>query len=154
MKEISLSQNQVATVDDADFNWLNRFKWSAAKGTSGYYAVATINSKQVSMHRMIMNTPDGMDTDHHDHNTLNNSRDNLRVCTRAENQHNRKANRIGLSRYKGVTWVKVARQWKAQIFQNGKNLNLGLFSTEKKAAKVYNRAAKKYFGSFAYLNVA
>ena len=154
MRTIQLTQGFETEVDTADYKWLSKYKWYAAKNTSGYYAVTTIkkSGKPLSMHRLIMNTPDGMDTDHQDHDTLNNKRDNLRVCTRSQNQQNCKGNRISLSRYKGVTWVKVLRKWKAQIYREGKNYNLGLFAKEKTAAKRYNRAAKKYFGSFAYLN--
>ena len=37
MREISLSQGQVALVDDADYSWLSQWKWFAYKHRSGNY---------------------------------------------------------------------------------------------------------------------
>lgn len=56
------------------------------------------------------------------------------------------------SNYKGVTWEKDRKQWKAAIKVNGKSINLGRFYDEKDAAKMYDIAAKQFFGKYAYLN--
>lgn len=49
-KSIKLTNsNQMATVDDEDFVWLNKFEWSDYNG----YAVTTIAGKMVEMGTLI-----------------------------------------------------------------------------------------------------
>ena len=43
-------------------------------------------------------------------------------------------------------------RWLAQIGVHYKKIYLGAFEDEVEAAKVYDEAAKKYYGEFAYLN--
>ena len=59
MKEIQLTQGQVALVDDEDFERLNQYKWCADKHRNTYYAHRrgpTINGKQtkIKMHHLII----------------------------------------------------------------------------------------------------
>lgn len=58
----------------------------------------------------------------------------------------------GTSKYKGVTWLPRIKKWRATITVNGKQMHLGVFSDEIEAAKVRDKAAKQYHGTFAHLN--
>lgn len=146
--------NQVAVVDDEDYDRINASKWFAAGDGYNLYAVRTKwdagKYRKVRMHVAIMEPPPGMEVDHIDGNGLNNCRSNLRVCTHAENMRNRKRMRTNSSGYMGVQ--KSGTQWVATIQVNGKLLGLGRFIDPADAARVRDAAAVRYYGEFANLN--
>lgn len=157
MKKIPLSQGKFALVDDADFEWLNQWKWSYQNGyarRNEYLGGGRERPKRksIAMHRLIMATPDGMFTDHIDMDTLNNQRINLRNATSSENGMNRKSYKGSSSAFKGVYWHGQSGKWAAQIVVNKKPVSLGTFDKETDAANAYDLAAKKAFGQFARLN--
>ena len=160
MKEIPLTQGKVALVDDADYDWLNQWKWFAHKDNRGnFYAMRGSpkkNGKQhiIRMAREILELEygDKRQADHIHHNTLDNQRDNIRIATPSQNSRNMKSRRNSSSKYKGVSWYKQYKKWVARIMINGGQKCLGYFAIEKEAARTYDRAAKKYFGEFAHLN--
>lgn len=147
-----LSKGYETIIDDDDYKYLNRFSWYYAHG----YAVRTIYDSgkpyQLRMHRLIIDTPDGLDTDHINGNRLDNRKINLRTATRSQNVANTFVKKQNKSGYKGVSWKKSNKKWCAQIMYNNKVYHIGLFTDIKKAAKAYNNAAKKYFGEYAVLN--
>ncbi len=155
-----LTKGRFALVDDADFEWLNQWKWGCH--VMGYAVrteqVSKINGKRkqigVFMHRQISMPGDGLEIDHINGNKLDNRRENLRVCTRSDNGRNRqKFSSATTSVYKGVYWAKTRNRWYAGIKYNGKSRHLGSFKNEDDAAKAYNIAAINLFGEFACLNV-
>jgi hypothetical protein len=91
--------------------------------------------------------------DHHDHDTLNNSKENLRLTNKAGNSSNRRKTRKPTSSaFKGVTLDKRRGKWTAQIEGSGIHRYLGSFILEEDAARAYDRAANDMFGDFAQLN--
>ena len=157
VKEIPLTQGKIALVDDADFDELNQFKWFASRNKKNWYALRStkINGKsvQIRMHDVLLNPPEGKLPDHKDGNGLNNQRDNLRICTFAENNHNTRTQcRVKTSKFKGVSWRKDHLSWCAVLGVNCKNLFLGYFQVEIDAAKAYDAAARFHFGEFARTN--
>ncbi len=156
-RRIALTQGKYAIVDPEDFETLNLFKWCAAKDYETFYAIryARINNKNttIKMHRQIMNAKKNDIVDHRDKDGLNNTRENLRIATAAQNNANSKRgmNR-GKSKYKGVCRDEKCGKWRAGIKCQGKHIHLGMFEDEIEAAKAYDEAAKKYHGEFAVLN--
>lgn len=152
-RKIKLTKGYETIVDGDDFEWLNQWSWYYAHG----YAVRTIYDDkgkpyQLRMHRLIINTPDGLDTDHINGDKLDNQRHNLRPATRSQNVANTFVEKQNKSGYKGVSWKKTNKKWCAQIRVDNVVKHIGLFDNKKDAAKAYNKAAKKYFKEFAYLN--
>lgn len=166
MKKIRLTQQQVALVDDEDYEYLKKYLWTANKDIyENYYAKTTIkdiDDKNVVlvMHRFIMDTPKNMICDHAFHNTLDNRKfieidgelkENLRNCTASQNAMNRKSRKLSSSKYLGVC-VTAKGLIVASIYVNKKQINLGTFNSEEEAAVTYDKAARKYFGKFANPN--
>lgn len=156
-RPIPLSQGKVAIVDAADFEWLNQWKWSLLNGK---YAARQTGPKgqrvSILMHRLIMDTPAGMDTDHINGNKLDNRRCNLRVATRGQNNVNRGLTPNNTTGFKGVHSPKhsprVGTYWEAVLIVNNKNVPLGAFGSPEEAGRAFDIAALEHFGEFAQLN--
>lgn len=172
MKLIQLTQGQYAIVDDENYEYLNQWKWYAYFDNKTWYARRTDRIsgkiKTIMMHRQVLNVKETkICIDHKDHNGLNNTKENLRKCSSAENSRN-VTGRSKTSKYLGVIFRKrnltrtrvdgsihqfTRKFWMAQITCNSKKYHLGEHKTEVEAAIAYNNAAKKYFGEFANLNI-
>ena len=159
---IKLTQDKYAVIDKKDFKWLNQWKWCFEdKRHTGYgYAVRRQweplkkRYKHILMHRLIMESPKGMQIDHQNGNGLDNRRENLRIVTNQQNRQNqfhyRKLNKT--SSYKGVYWNKNRNKWTTFIGINGIRTYLGQFDNERYAAMAYDIWAKDLFGEYAKLN--
>lgn len=152
--EIPLTHGKVAFVDKKDYEGLMKFKWHSHESRGTFYAMrnstkdAQGKTHMIRMHRVIMNTPDGMETDHVDGNGLNNTRANLRVCTRSQNAMNKGAYRNNTSGFKGVCFNKRKNKWQAQINIYGNQTHLGYFPTPELAYEAYCNACVTYHGDF------
>jgi len=56
------------------------------------------------------------------------------------------------SRYRGVAIHRLTGRWEAHIWKSGKQIYLGSFASEEKAARIYDQAALKLKGTSAQLN--
>lgn len=163
MKKIPLTQGQFALVDDGDYAELIKYKWCAHKGSGdkSFYALrhakncdGDSSGTTISMHRIIANAQKGDYVDHINHDTLNNQRKNLRICTNSQNMMNRGVQANNTSGYKGVGWNKETSKWRSKICVDGKEMHLGYFICKHEAARAYNLAARMYHGyKFAYTNI-
>jgi len=90
--------------------------------------------------------------DHKDGNPKNNNLSNLRYCDRAQNKMNSRKHPNTSSIYKGVSWDKQTKKWRAYIRVKSVLKHLGFYQEESDAAKKYNNNALKYFGEFALIN--
>ena len=152
MKEIPLTQGKVAIVDDEDFEYLNQWKWFYAEGYA-LRRVAGLRGKQVRMHREILRTPLGLETDHINGNGLDNRKINLRICSNKQNQGNRKIGQNNTTGCKGIWYdPKRKKHWRAAIKTNMHTKTIGYFSTAEEAAIAYDNMAKEFFGEFARTN--
>lgn len=153
MQQVRLSRGLFALVDDCDFPKINKHKWCVCGKDNNWYAMTIINRKTVLMHRFILEIKEKLVyVDHINHNSLDNRRENLRLCGNSENQHNSKKHRDNTSGYKGVYWNKSAKKWIAYINIKKKGKHIGAFEDKIEAAKAYDKYAISIFGEFANPN--
>lgn len=144
MKGIKLTNtDKVALVDDQNFDWLNQWKWGLSP--NGY----AVRCKYVSpknltilMHREVLKTPEGFDTDHINRDKLDNRVSNLRIATRSQNMLNSEISVANTSGFKGVHYYKSRDTYQVYIHLNGKRTHLGYFKNIEQAAAVYQEASK------------
>lgn len=135
-------RGKVIVINECDKSLFDSYKWWI---DSRGYVLTDIqredgSKRTVGLHRLILCDPQG-DVDHIDRQPLNNTRGNLRACTRSENCMN-VPNRAGkTSKHRGVS--KSRGKWVVVIRLGGKVQWIGTYKTEEEAAAV----AAPYFAS-------
>lgn len=146
-------------IDASDFELVGKNAWSVLHGHNGKLYAYRISGQTnaIYMHRLIAETPTGLETDHINGNGLDNRRANLRHATASQNRANlwkprRPDGSPHTSIYKGVTLEKRYGHWVAKIKVAGKCRRIGDFDTQEEAARAYDAAAFEAWGEFARLN--
>ena len=118
------------------------------------------SGKSILLHRFIMDAPRGKMVDHANGDGRDNRKENLRICTRAENNRNSNVPPRGKVPYHGVKLradVGFTKRYVAEIHANRhikmhKVRRSRYFYTAEEAAVEYDKLARKYHGEFATLN--
>ena len=145
---VKLTQGYEAKIDASDARMIGAYKWSCVVKDSTVYAARLHYGKTTRMHRLIMDAPKDMQVDHVDGNGLNNTRDNLRIATNSQNQHNKRKNKNNTSGFKGVGWDAPSGKWRARIMTDSNRTVLGYFDTPEAAYVAYCKASEKMHGEF------
>lgn len=131
-----LGKGKYMLVDIEDVPRITKVKWHLSD--TGYVINRnSIGSTKTTIraHRLIMDTPAGMDTDHINHNKLDNRKSNLRICTRSENLMNRLD-------VKGYYYSKSRNRY--IVDSKAINVSWKQFKTEEEAKRfVYNERLKR-----------
>lgn len=157
MKKIPLhgkGEGKYALVDDDEYELVNKYRWHLHE--FGYAITKPrINGHKptVRMHRLIMQYPDGVFTDHINGNKLDNRKRNLRPCTHMQNTWNRSKPANNTSGYRGVRWIKKDNRWQAEIMVEHTPVFIGYFKDKHEAAYVRDQFAMQLHGEFAYTNL-
>lgn len=150
--------NHFVLIDDEDYDRIKSFNWFIVRMRNSFYAIRNnwVNGKNkaILMHRFLLDIKSGSIGDHKNGNTLDNTKENLRLCTNTENIVNSGMRKNNTSGFKGVHFVNERRRKKflAKIRANGRNVYLGHFKYAIDAAIAYNNAAVRLHGEFANLN--
>ena len=95
---IELTRGFVAVISAEDYRRVNKYSWhvhfsAGNKRTPGYpYARTNIDGKKVYLHRFVADAPAEKHVDHKNHCTLDNRRENLKVCCPKKNIARRRPN--------------------------------------------------------------
>jgi len=134
---IPLTKGLFALVDGKNYQLLSKHKWFATKSGRTFYAQRAVrrNGKlyRILMHREILGLSygDKKQTDHINHNGLDNRETNIRPCTKQQNHHNSQLQSNNTSGYKGVSWYKKGEKWGARIKYEMKIIYLGTFNNKR-----------------------
>lgn len=189
MKKIRLWKNKdelsdkYTLVDDEDYEKVVEAKdkrgkpkkWYCHNNGGARTDYAMNGNRTDSIHRLVMGNPKGMCVDHINGDTLDNRKENLRVCTRSQNSQNQKIKSHSQSGYKGVYEVKKPNRCKYVSKKTGKVtyyesmpkkrfraylgggqgkslVRLGDYATAEEAAEVRDKKALEIHGEYARLN--
>jgi hypothetical protein len=164
---IPLTQGLIAwiSLEDADIaGWGWYAKAAGSKKFPAFYAMYSSSAGGLKveyyLHDLIWSrafdtdVPHGFLVDHINRDKLDNRRLNLRLATKSQNEQNKTKRRSNTtSRYKGVVKMSGRKKcWRATLTEEGYNIHIGTFYSEKEAAIAYNQAAYERWGEFAVMN--
>lgn len=138
-----------AIVDDEDYEKVNKYIWNISK-THGPNASGGIWMSHL-VYGKVLKKGEKITFKNGDRKDCRKS--NLVVVNQNDILKRRRGNSGSSSKYKGVSYYKQGKKWRARIQLNGKQKLLGYFASEDEAAKAYNKAALELFGDHAYQNV-
>lgn len=148
--------DKFTTIDEATletFEKLQIEKKAFFDGKGGVLVYVNKWHKSEYLSRIALRYFGELFVDHIDLDKTNNQIANLRIATPAENAANSKKRKHNRAKYKGVRARVTKRYFEACITVKGRYISLDSYQTQEEAALAYNKAATKYFGEFAYLNV-
>jgi hypothetical protein len=158
---IKTNNNKTIIIDKKDLERVLQYNWFAHynKSANAYYIHSNTKyikgekRRTIALQRFILEIEDNkIQVDHINHDTTDNRKCNLRACTQHQNSMNRKANKRGSSKYKGVR-LNPYNRWVSYIRHNKIDYYIGTFDTQEKAALAYNIKAKELRGEYAFLNI-
>jgi hypothetical protein len=159
--EVKLSSGDLCLLD-YDCAWiLEKFRLYQCKGhVTASMSVHTEYGSTVFrtyVHRLVMGITKetGISVDHINRNGYDNRKQNLRFASHKQNQANKGKKLSSGTNFKGVSVRNNHKNKKfGAFFRYSKSANnLGYFSTEIEAAKLYDINAYSKHGEFAFLNI-
>lgn len=145
MKILMLPSGHKTFLDDEDYRKYKHLAWRMA---GNYVAVTVVSNgkrRNVYLHRLITNAPEGFCVDHINRDPLDNRKKNLRICTPSENSMNKQ----GWSN----TGVKgIHKTEKGVYLARYKGKHLGTFYDLDSARMAYNEKAISEYPDYAYVD--
>jgi hypothetical protein len=139
-KLLLLSRGYFTLVDDEDFEWASKVKWSAMVTGSRVSARRMVcrDGRRVPVHlsREILGAAAGEVVDHINGDSLDNRRANLRPASVAQNAQNRRsADPRSKTGVRGVIWEPRRQRYRAIAKVQGKQFYFGDFPTIEQAER-------------------
>lgn len=149
-----MSRGLFAIVDEEDFEFLDKFTWSAKQDGRTFYAVTNVNKVEHKMHKVVMRVNVGEDItiDHINGSGLTNTKDNLQIVSRSENQEKRRKKTKLKNRFIGVL-PGLSGGFTVWFALNGKKTKKN-FQDELTAARYYDYLTTYHKGAGAKTNLS
>ena len=157
-RRLNIAEGVIVKVDLSDLKRVRSKTWRWIARVDGKARISTSvrngpKVRYVSLGRFILKAKNDLVVTQISDDILDFRRSNLLACTMKVRQRKlSKTKKKCTSIYKGVSYVKMKKLWRAQIQFDYQSINLGDFEMELDAAAAYNRAARKYFGLYAFQN--
>ncbi len=159
-RQITIGKHKVK-IDDEDFDRVSKYTWRirTRKDNDKLAIMTSVRTpkgvRNISLGKFLMKPGAGKFVYPRRYfEGLDYRKENLIVCSMRDRQRMLpKKRKDTTSRYRGVSYLKKAKLWRAGIRVTGRSINLGDFDTETSAAHAYNKASKKYFGENGYQNI-
>lgn len=144
--ETLISTDKLAKAQELDVRWVVNPTLNA----KNYYCQGSLKQPDgkwvtVILHRWLTDCPKGMQVDHFNHNTLDNTNENMRIVTRKQNRQNQEAVRSdsttgmrNISCYRGT-------KWRVRLNVDGKVKEIGYFDSPDEAIVAERVARAKYY---------
>jgi hypothetical protein len=127
----------IAFVSDEDYDRIKDYEWHIKRDAPHLaYVICNVKGSYILLHHLITNFPKApLEIDHIDGNGLNNTRENLRIGTRSQNQLNSKNHRNG--KVMGIRKLSSGR-YNVRIGKGG--ISIGTFDTIEEARAARRKA--------------
>lgn len=149
------SKGEEFYFDAEDYDKVKKYCWMI---NACGYVVANVWENNlnniISMHRLIMGFPDGLEIDHIGGRATKNDnrKSNLRIATHSQNLKNVGVRANNTSGVTGVYFDKQTKKWRVSIKADNKTIYLGRFENFEDAVQTRKQAEKKYFSEWSYDN--
>lgn len=125
-------------IDKDDIEKVKKYSWFVSQSKQGVFYVMT-SSGAKRLHRYIMDCPKGLVIDHINHDTFDNRKRNLRICTVDENCKNTKWYKNNKTGEKYISFNKKGKSYIISRTVNKKSVYIGSAKTLKEAIEIRDR---------------
>lgn len=118
------------TIDDRDAERVGKYNWYWDASIGYWCTFRRINGfkRKIYLHRFIMgDVPAGRVVDHINHDTSDNRRDNLRICSPSLNLRNKRVRQNTKTGYANIE--QVGRRYRLRAYIDGKKKTLGRYDS-------------------------
>lgn len=142
-------KNESFIIDLEDYEKIKNYRWYLED--TKYWRAYNNGCKPrcVRLHRLIMNTSEGLVIDHINGNKNDNRKENLRICSQSQNARNRRLSKNNKSGISGVGRFKDG--FYSEIYIN--NMRIRKYTTTfEEAVQIRKQFEEEYFKDFCHKN--
>lgn len=149
----SIDTKFFAIIDDEDYLSVSDYAWNYTIGYKNHPVTARcFQLNNIELDNFIIKPNKGLYIYHINNDRLDCRRENMVLLSKAQFEATKPPSKNNTSGLKGIRWKNRANAWVVEISVNRKAIYLGSFKNIIEAMNVYNEAAIRYHGDYAYIN--